>query len=350
MVTALVQYYQATQDSMALRLARRFVDTNLRTCFGADGSLRDWAGYHLHSITGVVESIIEYGLLINEQRYILQGKHIFDVGLRPHRSSYGWVKENLANDANDGEANNTGDLLRAALLLGRAGYPEYYEIAEKMFHNHLLASQLLDVEWIQKREARGRADESDRTYTDIGARSRGGFGFTSPNDWVFDTERKAKAFPLNADLVQGAVQAMVAVWQHAVSEEGAGTKVNLFVDKETSRIHVESRWPETGEILLLVKQTTDVLVRQPAWIERGSLQLRVNGENRRVESDGLYLLVSHVQDGDRVQILFQPRRHSSEEHINHRLYQLEWLGDRVVRIDPAGMMLPLYSQSGKTSE
>ena len=58
--------------------------------------------------------------------------------MRPFRSSYGWVKEFIwapwlaeplqaagyaGFDINRGEANNTGDLIEAALLLGQAGYP-----------------------------------------------------------------------------------------------------------------------------------------------------------------------------------------------------------------------------------
>ena len=65
-----------------------------------------------------------------------------------------WLAEPLAaagyagHDINRGEANNTGDLIEAALLLGDAGYSRYFEDADRMLRNHLLASQVVDTSWV----------------------------------------------------------------------------------------------------------------------------------------------------------------------------------------------------------
>lgn len=343
LATALNQYYLASHDPLALSLSRRFLNYSLRRCFHPDGALKEWAGFHLHSITGTVESLVEFGMLVNESSYIEAGKRILDTGLRPFYSSWGWVKENLANEANDGEANNTGDVMRTALLLGRAGYPEYYETAERMLRNHLLASQLLDVDWIVGREDPTHPDEYDRTYRDIARRARGGFGFTCPNDWVTDQKRKAKRFPLNADIVQGSVQAIVAAWEHAVVQEPAGAKVNLYLTRATDSLAVTSCLPAEGRLVLEARQDGNVLVRLPSWLKGDAVTVMVNQEPQPARVDGIYLCIDRLRAGDQVTLEFPLARRKVEEIVNYRLYRGEWTGDQLTALSPPGELRPLYT-------
>jgi hypothetical protein len=81
--------------------------------------------------------------------------------------------------------------------LGQAGYPEYYEDAERTLRNHLLASQLLDVSWI--RDGQGVPDDQERTFTNVARRAKGDFGFTTPNDWGTESQ-PGKAFDFLAAL------------------------------------------------------------------------------------------------------------------------------------------------------
>ncbi len=342
LVTALNQYYVVSKDAVALTLARRLVDCNLARCFSPEGVLTSWAGFHLHSVTGLVESIVEFGLLVNEHAYIRRGKAIYDVGLRPYRSDFGWVKENLANEANDGEANNTGDLLRTALLLGRAGYPEYFEQVERMLRNHLLASQLLDVDWIRAHEDANRPDEYDRTYHNIAERARGGFGFTSPNDWVTDQNRKAKLYPLNADIVQGSVQAIVSSWEQALMREPVGIKVNLFLTRQTDFAALTSHLPQTGRLEIRLLTDDNLLVRIPSWADLGAVSIRVNNADQPVQVAADYFLIPNLQRGDYVEVDFPTTHTVVEEAVNYQLYQVGWLGDTVVSLTPRGGRLPLY--------
>ena len=61
--------------------------------FGADGSIADAAGTHMHSITGTITGLIDYGILVGDETIIEGARSAYDVGMRPFRSSYGWVKE-----------------------------------------------------------------------------------------------------------------------------------------------------------------------------------------------------------------------------------------------------------------
>lgn len=351
MVTALNHYYVLCKDAAALELAQRLVDYNLAHCFFPDGTLRYWAGYHLHSVTGLVESIAEFGLLVNDHDYVRRAKAIYDHGLRPYVSDFGWVKENLANASNDGEANNTGDVLRTALLLGKAGYPEYYQQAERMLRNHLLASQLLDVEWIRPLEDSSLPDDEERTYRNIAERARGGFGFTTPNDWVTDQVHKAKRFPLNADIVQGSVQAIVACCEEAVTRTAAGIVVNLLLTRQTPEATVVSHLPHQGRLeitLHAMRQegawaADNLLVRIPTWASAAELAVWMGGQRVAPGVVGGYLLIPAVAPDVTVTVELPLRTESCEEIVNYRIYAESWVGDTLVALQPAGDRIPLYT-------
>jgi len=100
-ILALIEYFKATQDSLAIDIAEKFVKSNLQ-CFLEDGAIREIAEYypelcHFHSISATLAGIIAYGRLIGDQQLVERGKHIYDNphGLKKYGSSFGWFKENI---------------------------------------------------------------------------------------------------------------------------------------------------------------------------------------------------------------------------------------------------------------
>ena len=132
-------------------------------------------------------------------------------------------------DINRGEANNTGDLIEAALLLGQAGYPGYYEDADRMLRNHLLASQIVDTSWV--REASGHEDDDETRYGNVARRARGGFCFGGINGLISYPE---EAFQVNADLVGGALQSICEAWEAIAVVDENKVQVHLLYSKEDS--------------------------------------------------------------------------------------------------------------------
>lgn len=342
LVHALLRYYRLSHDEVALNLARRFADDNRARCFTEDGRLTDAAGIHLHSVAGTVEGFLELGLLLGEREYVEHARRIYDVGFSPYRSSFGWVKENIRNATLDGEANNTGDLMRIALLLGQHGYPEYFEDAERGLRNHLLASQLLDAGWVQG--ATGEPDTDERSYRDIGRRAVGGFGFTTVADWMIDLTpgRRAKRFPLNADIVQGSLQAIVACWEAAVTKNAAGTWVNLFLDRSAHGVSVTDRMASAGRVTVTAHESTALFLRRPSWATAEDISLSINGERRSLSVQGRYLFVPGLSAGDTVEAAFVRRPVSTVEHVDHYPFSVTWYGDHVLDLQPRSGNLPLY--------
>ncbi len=77
-------------------------------------------------------------------------KAFYDNGLRQIRDEIGWVIENSDDKSppDRGECNNTGDIVETALIMGRYGYPEYFQDAERITRGHLLPAQLRDNSFI----------------------------------------------------------------------------------------------------------------------------------------------------------------------------------------------------------
>ena len=98
---------------------------------------------------------------------------------RPYSAcELGWVMESSREDnlLDQGEGNNTGDLVETALILGRWGWPEYYEDAERILRCHLLPAQLRDVSWIEEPDNPEGLD----CLRDLAERNRGSWGFPAP--------------------------------------------------------------------------------------------------------------------------------------------------------------------------
>ena len=154
-VDALVRLFRANGDEAAIELAARMTRFALARCFTEGGSLRPEAGTHGHSINAMVAGMIDLAQLTGDADMLMRVKAIYDVGLPSFNSSFGWSMEALNHHHTRGESNNTGDLLRAALLLGACGWARYYEDAERILRSHLLPSQVNDVGDLPDEEVTG---------------------------------------------------------------------------------------------------------------------------------------------------------------------------------------------------
>ena len=354
-IRPLVQYYRQSADDIALELARRFAVDNLDMAFKADGSIADAAGTHMHSITGTITGLIEYGILAGDATIIEGARRAYDVGMRPFRSSYGWVKEFrwapwLAEplqaagyagfDINRGEANNTGDLIEAALLLGEAGYPGYYEDADRMLRNHLLASQVVDTSWVQ--EASGHEDDDETRYGDVARRARGGFCFGGTKSLVSYPE---EAYQVNADLVGGALQAICEAWETIASVDDKTVRVDLLFSKRDSAYSLTCPPPGPEPIALRLRRAASVQLRIPSWAQPAAVTLQISEMPKSSAQDQIsdgYLRLSPLAPDTVVKVWLPSRRETVAEVVGGERSEIDWHNDTVVGINPPARFQPLY--------
>ena len=286
LIRPLVQYYRLAADEIALELASRFAADNLEFALEADGTIAEAAGTHMHSITGTITGLIDYGILVGDETIVAGARRAYDVGMRPFRSSYGWVKEFrwapwLAEplaaagyagfDINRGEANNTGDLIEAALLLGQAGYPGYYEDADRMLRNHLLASQMADTSWV--READGHEEDAETRYGDVARRARGGFCFGGISDLI---SYSGEVYQVNADLVGGALQAICEAWEAIASLSDDAIRIDLLYSKNDGAYSLTCPPPGPEPITLRIFQAASLQLRIPSWASPAAVSIQIN--------------------------------------------------------------------------
>ena len=269
----LVKYYRATGYGPALELAIVLKDGALDEAFFEDGSYDEGRfGSHCHSTTCVMSSVAQLADLTRDSSLMTRVKSFYDSGLWEIRDEIGWSIETSTAEENSarGEANNTGDILETALILGRWGYTKYYHDAERILRCHLLPSQLRDVSFVvappNPDGVDGRRDVADRL--------RGGFGFPAPygHEPLGIMESSKPRIGFNLDIVGGAVGSLCDAYREVTGHDEAGHRVNLLFDHETDAVKVESPYTHPA-LRVTVKRAGPLFVRVPPWVEPGSVKI-----------------------------------------------------------------------------
>jgi hypothetical protein len=171
----------------------------------------------------------------------------------------------MPTEGDRGEAGNTALILETALLLGDWGHSAAYADAELMIRSHLLPSQLRDVSFIaQPANPQGR----DR-LSNVALRVQGAWGLPAPyGHQPFGESRLA----LGLDIVGTVVAALIEAYSRIVVRRDGRHVVNLLFDYDSDDFKVSS--PYTGSSLFITVRSSDpVMVRIPAWVPPGSLEL-----------------------------------------------------------------------------
>lgn len=330
-VDALVRYYRVSGDAVALETAGLITGFALKHCFTEVGALTPLAGTHGHSINVLVAGMIDYAIEINDAALLAQARRTFDVGLAQINSSFGWSMESVHRLVLRGEANNTGDLLRAALLLGRAGFPEYYGRAERILRGHLLPSQLLDVSGYSD----DPAAKEDR-YRSLASRCRGGFAVPTPNDLQLNPQA-----PLHiCDITSGAVDALCETYRAAVQEDAQDARVHLLFSVATPTTRVQSALSREGRIEVAPGGGRNAWVRIPAWVAPAEVGVEVNGVTAKPHFIGSYVFVAGDAQTPTVIVKFPLREARTVETVVYQPFTIDWRGDQIVAMSPPAVPNP----------
>ena len=273
MLGPLVKHYRATRYGPALELALILKDKVIAEFFTAEGryDFDRFATRHSHSITCVMSSLAQLADLLEDAALMTRVKVFYDNGLWEMRDEIGWSSESVfQQDTDHGEANNTGDILETALILGRWGYPEYYHDAECILRGHLLPSQLRDISFIRNPP---NPDGMDG-LRDVANRHLGAFGFPAP--YGHESISKGRGnLSFNMDIVGGVVGSLCAALRMVVRSEPTGHWINLLFDHETSAIRMQS--PYTHDCLRVeARQSGPLFVRIPPWLNRDDVKVECN--------------------------------------------------------------------------
>lgn len=331
-IEAALWYHQKTGDELSKKLAVKLA--------------RDFYGFfddkgtfprpsHNHSITGTMAGVLRVGILEGEKEYVEKIKRIVDDGLRKVSSSFGLVYE---GEGPRGEANCTADAIRIFLMLGLHGYPEYFDDAERMIRNHLLVSQHLDASFGGKadgRELPARTEKVD--FADAATRVCGGFGFTEANDFL-----SPNYLAVALDLAEGAMNALVAVWNSIATVDADGIHVHLLFSRRFDDFSVRSYLPHDARVAVDVPPGKALRIRVPTHVDSDRLRLTLNGKSAPCKVESGYVGVPAGDAAVTVELTWKAEPRIVEETIGKVTYRIEWLGNTVWNMTPAGKVLPLY--------
>lgn len=341
LVEPLMEYYAMTGDERALKLAGRFARAALESTFTQEGRFREVSssGGHIHSITSSLCGITRYAIRTNDADLIARCRRILDVGVAEYSSSWGWVDEvmpeHTANEISRGEINQTGDVIRTALLLGQAGYPQYYEMAERFLRGCLLPSQYQEDD--VRRILRPVESPQDDSQRDVPARVVGGYSMMMPND-----RQRAGVWPLTTqDIISGGVHALCECWRHRCTGTDDAVRVNLLLDYDGPEATIHSDLPLEGRVRFLCKQAKPLLVRFPDWADAKTLKVTMRGEALRVEPADGYIKIVPVAAGDEGCVEFAVPCRVQRETVDGTEYTTTWIGNQPVEILPRGAISPL---------
>jgi hypothetical protein len=329
LIGGLIAYYRATKDDLAIDLAKRFADINIQETMTSEGQLTPAAGTHLHSTEGTVTALLDLGIVTGENRYFEFAKRVFDIGLKPWRTSWGWAKETRDDGRGRGEANNTGDLIEAALIIAQNGNPQYFREAERFIRNGLLASQIVTTDWIIPSNQR---DTDDCIFTDIRRRARGAFAFTTPNGY----------HSYNTDLMGGALQSLAMAQRQIVTQDDAGIHINMLFSCDSPWLRLCCQIPKEGRLSIQMRKAATVFVRL-GDVNRQDVVVTVDGQKRPVVWNKTELALGLLTPSMDVAIVFPLSEHrTSETPRGYGAYDIKWLGETVIAMQPHDDGVPLY--------
>lgn len=339
LIGPLVKYHRVTNSPAALKLALQMKEKSVNEFFLRDGSFNQerFITTHVHSITSVMSSLAQLAELLNDHSILTRVKAFYDNGLWQMRDEIGWSPETLGRpDADHGEANNTGDILETALILGRHGYPEYFQDAERILRCHLLPSQLRDVSFAA---ALPNPDGLDGRR-DVADRLQGAFGFPAAYGHYPVPNARNGSVCFNLDIVGGVVGSLCEAWRVAALFNERGHWVNLLFDLDTDAIRIES--PYTHDALrIMLKKPGSVHLRLPNWATPENLCVE-GGVPKMIDG---YMVFDALAVGSVLTIDFPlpESQMTLARHLHPHPIRVNFRGDEVTAIDTFGTPLTFFA-------
>lgn len=348
----LARFACATGSSEALQLAKGLIRFHRERsgAFSEDGKMTDKAGRYLHSTTGFLLGTLKYGLVAGRTELIDWVESAYqhlrawgtDFGFFPHRTH--------GKERWQGDLCATQDMIEIALLLAVNREHSYFADAERFGRNHLLQSQILNLDWVEQRldapfcqEIWGARHPAEGLTTEaVTQRALGGFaGWTRCND-AFD--------PANPRLMQrcngAGTRALYDLWHHTITRTESAVMVNAHFSRDSRWASVTSYVPQAGRVEVLMKARGVLAVRVPPHLNNDQVEVHVNNVRPRHEVlRGGYAWLEALQLGDVVTVEWPLEEREAFYEVEDEKLLANWRGETIVQIDPPGPLTPLYQHT-----
>ncbi|OPZ06503.1 MAG: hypothetical protein BWZ08_02265 [candidate division BRC1 bacterium ADurb.BinA292] len=334
---SLLEYYLETGYEPARELGVQLCEHVLEQHLSADGSMDN---DHMYLPSMQLSALALCGRITGNREMLERVRLAYEHGMKPVMApTIGWVPERRLKQSDVGEINNTGEVIEALLNLGAAGWPAYYQDAERFTRAHLLPAQLLDVSWVEP-SPENPPDDSRRAVRE---RVRGAWGFPAPYGIVATREPYFEGAYF-MDIVCGGTWSTAAVKAHCVDYRDGVHYVNLLFDRVTPRLAVQSPYPDGDALRVRLAEPGPVHVRLSDWVDRAALHVSGREGPLDFHLDGVYLVIPAPPVDEWITVEFPLAIRESVERVNGREIRIRWKGDSVLAMDSMGTPYPFFPE------
>ena len=358
-MSALAQHYQSTGDTTSLEVAQRVLRYVLKPGMWAENSDEKrypgyehgiWSG-HFHNGTQGLNALIDMAMITDNdwlkqfcREYYghIQRNGIVRMGWFPAWSSM----EKFGADPGLGQITEPctmGDWIVNAAKMSDAGLGDCWDNVDYAVRNHLVEQQPCDTG--RMREYLGYATGSENHK--LLKKYMGGFMSGTPTR--LSSERAYS--PAACCNVNGA-QGIYHAW-HGITrfDKGVAT-VNLFFNRASNWMNVDSYLPYEGKVVLHNKQAHTALVRIPGWVDREKVQCWVERAGNSAKEAvtppryGNRLVFQDLKPKDKIILKFPVPIWTDQYTINEIKYSVTFKGSTVIDISPreTGEFYQLYQR------
>jgi hypothetical protein len=334
---AVLLFYQATGDSLALELAEDLARFHLGYATNPDGTIPDELAHravgdrqsYLYTLCG----LLLFGQMTHQSEYIDAVVRTYQIGVPDLVNECGWVAHDMGARRFEDQSGNllantesTGAAARLALWIARhTAHTECYDDVERLVRARLFPGQTTP------------ADVENNPGVEIAAKAIGGWG---ANEYP----HAGKGF--NPSGTAEIVHTMCAIYQHISTLETAGLVVNMHFDYADENVEITTDRHEDAVLTVRLRVHQNVLIRVPGWAPLESVQIDVDGGRVALRMVGsfAYLAREQVRVGSEIVLRHGlPTRRTTETMAAGDTYEFAWRGDEIIGVYPNEWPLPFYS-------
>ena len=334
-IEALMWFYEATGDSLAMELAEDLARFHLTYATNPDGTIPDDLKNktpgdrqsYLYTLCG----LLLLGSMTHQSKYVDAVVRTYEVGVPDIVNESGWVAHDLGvlrfpDKTGNPLANteSTGAAARLSLWLAHTGRAECYDDVERLVRARLFPGQTTE------------ADVRDNPDVEISQKAIGGWGGNS-------YPHAGKGF--NPSGTAEIVHTMSVIYEHVCSREQAGLFVNMHFDYEEADVQVVVHRDDQARVTIIPRIEDNLFLRIPGWAPPESVRLSVDGREAELKKIGTFAYLPRDRLRSGCEVVLQhglPTRRTSETMPAGDTYEFAWKGDEITGVHPNDKPLPFY--------
>jgi hypothetical protein len=351
-IVSAIRFFRATGYAPALQLCEGLLSFALKHSIGylPDGRQYPGAGAlkgqgtldHFHTRSNFLLGVLEFGLLTGRRELVSWARQSYEFA-KEWGTDFGWFPEGMGH--RHGETCCTTDMIEAAILLGRHVDPCYYADAERFGRNHLLETQFLSLEMLERAAAQMPEDAQPpphegrySTFENVAASQIGAFAARSTLNDAFHTDAPAMMQCCNA----AGARAIHDLWRYAVDR----STMHMRFSVQNRDVRIVSHEPREGRLDITARADGPWSVRMPQGVHHAVAV--VDGAAQSVAVEAGYARLTLVAD-KLLSLHYELPARSAAYTVGTPGRTASctghWRGETLVSVEPQGAFYPLYRRA-----